>query len=143
MRSLSWPRLRWTWTKPMFEIQGIDHVALAVRDVERAAKWYQDVLGLLRMHEDTWGSFPAMVGAGGTSLALFPVQGDDPGDPPGKNVITMRHIAFRVDRANFEKAKSDLRHRGIEIESQDHEIAHSIYFRDPDGHEIEITTYEV
>ena len=36
MRSLPWPRLRWTWTKPMFELQGIDHVALAVRDVERA-----------------------------------------------------------------------------------------------------------
>ena len=127
----------------MFELQGIDHVALAVRDVERAAKWYQDVLGLRRMHEDIWGSFPAVVGAGGTSIALFPVQGNDPGDPPGMNVITMRHIAFRVDRTNFEEAQSDLRHRRIEVAFQDHDIAHSIYFRDPDGHEIEITTYEV
>ena len=127
----------------MFELQGIDHVALAVRDVERAAKWYQDVLGLRRLHEETWGSFPAVVGAGGTSLALFPVQGNDPGDPPGKNVITMRHIAFRVDRPNFERAQLDLKRRRIEVAFQDHDIAHSIYFRDPDGHELEITTYEV
>jgi len=29
------------------------------------------------------------------------------------------------------------------VEFQNHGIAHSIYFRDPDGHELEITTYEV
>ena len=71
------------------------------------------------------------------------MQENDPGDPPGKNVITMRHIAFRVDRTNFEEAQLDLKRRRIEVAFQDHEIAHSIYFRDPDGHEIEITTYEV
>jgi len=36
-----------------------------------------------------------------------------------------------------------LKKRGIKFEFQDHEIAHSIYFRDPDGHQLEITTYQV
>lgn len=127
----------------MFEIQGIDHIALAVRDVERSALWYQEVLGLKRMHHTLWGGVPAFVGIGDTALALFPVHGENPQDPPGKNVIAMRHFAFRVDRPNFERARSDLERRSIECEFQDHQIAHSIYFHDPDGHQVELTTYEV
>lgn len=81
----------------MFTIDSIDHVALAVRDVRRSAEWYQQVLGLSRLYEDAWGDFPAVVGAGGTSIALFPVEGTDPKGRPGRDVLTMRHLAFRVD----------------------------------------------
>jgi catechol 2,3-dioxygenase-like lactoylglutathione lyase family enzyme len=127
----------------MFQLEGIDHVALAVRDVERSARWYQDVLGLSRIHREVWGSFPAVVGVGTTALALFPVASDRPDGPPGRETICVRHVAFRVDRRNFERAQAELRARGIELEFQDHQIAHSIYLRDPDGHQLEITTYEV
>lgn len=127
----------------MFELQGIDHVALAVRDVDQSAAWYTEVLGLERRFEDVWGSFPAVLGVGSTSLALFPVEGADPLPTPGRNVLAMRHVAFRVDRHNFGTARTVLSHRGIPIEFQDHGLAHSIYFRDPDGHQIEITTYDV
>jgi catechol 2,3-dioxygenase-like lactoylglutathione lyase family enzyme len=60
----------------VIRLESIDHVALAVRDVEASARWYVDVLGLSRLHQDVWGSFPAVVGAGGTALALFPMQGE-------------------------------------------------------------------
>ena len=43
----------------------------------------------------------------------------------------------------FVAAQQELKKHGIKFEFQDHEIAHSIYFRDPDGHQLEITTYEV
>jgi catechol-2,3-dioxygenase len=55
----------------------------------------------------------------------------------------MLHLAFRATREHFLAAQQDLRSRGIEFQVQDHEISQSIYFRDPDGHELEITTYEV
>jgi catechol 2,3-dioxygenase-like lactoylglutathione lyase family enzyme len=55
----------------------------------------------------------------------------------------MLHLAFRADRENFLAAQQELKKGGIKFEFQDHEIAHSIYFRDPDGHQLEITTYEV
>jgi catechol-2,3-dioxygenase len=48
-----------------------------------------------------------------------------------------------VDRLNFEQAQVGLRERGIAFQFQDHTLSHSIYFADPDGHRIEITTYEV
>jgi catechol-2,3-dioxygenase len=53
------------------------------------------------------------------------------------------HLAFRADRENFLAAQRELEKHGIAFEFQDHEISHSIYFRDPDGHPLEITTYEL
>jgi catechol-2,3-dioxygenase len=55
----------------------------------------------------------------------------------------MLHLALRTDRANFLQAQQELKQRGIKFHFQDHEISQSIYFRDPDGHELEITTYEL
>ena len=62
---------------------------------------------------------------------------------PGPDTITIRHVAFRASRFDYEQAQEELRRRNITFKSQDHVIAHSIYFQDPDGHEIEITTYEL
>lgn len=126
-----------------FTLEGIDHIAIAVRDVEVSARWYVEVLGLERMHEDVWGSHPAMVGRGGTAVALFPVTSDKPKPRPSKNTLAMRHFAFRASGEDFEAARGALVSRGIEVEFQDHEITHSIYFHDPDGHELEITTYDI
>jgi len=43
----------------------------------------------------------------------------------------------------FSLRSRELKKHGIKFEFQDHEIAHSIYFRDPDGHQLEITTYDL
>jgi catechol 2,3-dioxygenase-like lactoylglutathione lyase family enzyme len=127
----------------MFVIEHIDHVALTVRDVARSIGWYRDVLGLERKHQDVWGDHPAMVFAGDTGLALFPARGDVANAPDPRATAIMRHLAFQVDRPNFLRAQESLRAQGIEFTFEDHTISHSIYFRDPDGYELELTTYEV
>ncbi len=128
----------------MLKIDHIDHVAITVSDVERSIKWYQEVLGLERGYQDVWGNCPAMVGTGNTWVALFPCAAVHPDRVSNKKrVITMQHFAFRVDRFNFKWAQDELERRGIAFEFQDHEVCHSIYFLDPDGHEIELTTYEI
>ena len=127
----------------MLRVEGLDHVALTVRDVSRSVAWYQDVLGLERRYEAVWGDFPAIVGAGTTALALFPTPVPTPAPPPGRDVLSVRHIAFRVDRATFDRARGELEARGLAPTFQDHTAAHSLYFADPDGHQLEITTYEV
>lgn len=124
------------------KLEGLDHIALAVRDVEQAAKWYGEVLGLERQHADAWDSVPIFVGCGATGLALFPAEGTE--DSLGKDQpIRMLHFALRADRENFEAARRELNARGLDFRFEDHGIAHSIYFRDPDGHRVEITTYDV
>ena len=48
-----------------------------------------------------------------------------------------------VDRENFDGAQDDFRARGIPFEFADHDVAHSIYFEDPAGLQLELTTYEL
>lgn len=125
----------------MFDIEGLDHVALAVRDVGRSAAWYRDVLGFETLHGDAWNGVPLVVGRGAWGLALFPVQGHDPKPRPGRDVLAIRHVAFRVTPEALAQAQAELGERGVPFAFQDHGISHSIYLEDPDGHEIELTAY--
>lgn len=126
------------------KLECLDHVAISVRDVALSVAWYRDVLGLERLHQEAWGDRPAVVGAGGTGLALSPVPagaGPAAEGTAGRQVAGMRHVAFRTDAAGFAAARSHLRERGVPHTFEDHGISHSIYVLDPDGHRIEVTTY--
>lgn len=124
------------------ELQGLDHVAISVRDVERSAEWYIQVLGLERQHEGRWNGVPIFVGKGETGIALFPSSASGPNErrPEGPRML---HFALRADRENFLAAQRELEARKIPFEFEDHGVSHSIYFRDSDGHKLEITTYEL
>jgi catechol 2,3-dioxygenase-like lactoylglutathione lyase family enzyme len=126
------------------ELEGIDHIALSVSDVGRSAQWYIDVLGFEPRHAGMWDGIPVFVGKGSTALALFPLQirsGSETGRH--RSHPSMLHFALRANRQNFLAAQQELKRREIQFEFEDHEISHSIYFHDPDGHKIEITTYEM
>ena len=127
----------------MFKIEALDHVALSVRDVERSARWYADVLGFKQEHEGMWDGVPIFVGNGAAAIALFPVRDKAGSTSHDRAAVRTLHFAFRTDRENFLRAQDELKKRAIPFDFQDHEISHSIYFRDPDGHQIEITTYEL
>ena len=125
------------------QLEAIDHVALGVRDIERSVKWYTEVLGLERLHAGMWDGVPTFIGKGNTGIALFPAKPDAKAPSLSHRELRMLHLAFRASRENFLGAQRELEKRGIEFEFQDHEISHSIYFHDPDGHALEITAYEL
>ncbi len=127
----------------MFELEGLDHVALGVRDVERSADWYVEVLGFERRYQGMWNGVPVFVVRDKTAIALFPAGTGETGAARSRPREGMLHLAMRANRKNFVEAQSDLTSRGIAFHFTDHEISHSIYFRDPDGIELEITTYEL
>jgi len=52
-------------------------------------------------------------------------------------------FSFSRDSKEFSSRSRELKQRGIYFEFQDHEISNSIYFSDPDGHKLEITTYDL
>ena len=124
-------------------LEGIDHVALSVADVERSANWYIDVLAFERRFAGMWDGVPVFVGLGNTAIALFPARSSTAASTGKVAPIRILHLAFRADRKGFRDAQDELRKRQIDFEFQDHEISHSIYFQDPDGHHLEITTYDI
>lgn len=124
-------------------LEAIDHVALSVANVNRSTNWYIDVLGFERRFDGMWDGVPVFIGLGNTALALFPIRSSkktSTGTTGGPRIL---HLAFRTDRKGFEEAQEELTKREIAFEFQDHEISKSIYFQDPDGHELEITTYQI
>lgn len=124
-----------------FQTSGLDHIALVVADMARSVAWYEDVLGMERRFADVWDGEgdPVVLCNGDACVALFePVEGDAVA-PDGVS----RHFAIRLDRASFDAVRAALAARAIDAELWDHTICHSLYIRDPDGHQVELTTYHV
>jgi catechol 2,3-dioxygenase-like lactoylglutathione lyase family enzyme len=132
--------------KPRFTL---DHVELYVPDRRSAASWYAKVLGCeLVAGTESWADNPdgpLMVSpdSGRTKLALFT------GEPQGQRPTAGFHrVAFRVSASAFlaftaRMADLGLEEAGASARVVDHGGAWSVYFTDPYGHRLEVTTYEV
>lgn len=124
-------------------LKRIDHLALVCADTARSRDWYCEVLGMEWIFQDEWDGNPVFLRLGETCLALFQA-GDADSVPPARNGMRVDHFAFLAEsRDAFATARTELAARGIETDFEDHDVSHSIYFRDPDGYIVEITTYEV
>lgn len=135
-----------------FRVDSIDHVELFVPDRHEAARWYQQALGLAVIPEyEFWAvdSGPLVIATadGHSKLALFEGAATD----PKVELQGFRRVAFRVDAAGFLEfvktaGRRDL--RDVEgnalttLEVIDHQASLSVYFRDPWGHALEVTTYD-
>lgn len=116
----------------MLPINGIYEVAIKVNDLPTAEKFYREVLNLevgLRDETRKW----VFLRAGGQAGMI--VLQEDKGEWP------KAHFAFTIQAANVDRAAGILKERGVEIDGPHfHEWmpATSIYFSDPDGHDLEL-----
>ena len=128
--------------RPPSTARGIHHLALICSDVERTIRFYQDVLGfpLIEVIEnrDYQGSTHFFHDLGnGNLLAFF----DFPGlglEPAVEAIGGVQHIAISVSSEHFEELKARLDEHGIPYLGPDRGITNSVYFRDPDGLQIEL-----
>ena len=121
-------------------LQRLDHVSLNVSDRARSISWYRDVLGLEPRGEATRDDWPVFLGEFGACLALFQAQSQAP--ERAQESTGLRHVAFMVGREDLERAQARLRDHQVRFRFEDHGNAHSVYFSDPDGNVIELTSYE-
>jgi catechol 2,3-dioxygenase len=126
----------------MINVKNVGHVVLKVRDLERAARFYRDVLGLKEVARGTFGRpmvFFSATGENHHDVALFEVGSD--AVPSEKNQVGLYHVAFRIGHSleELRAAKEHLEATGVELlRLRDHTVSQSIYLNDPDGNGLEL-----
>jgi catechol 2,3-dioxygenase-like lactoylglutathione lyase family enzyme len=121
-------------------LEQIDHIALRCASPEATKEWYISTLGFEHVDRGRWNGSPIVLRLGSTFLTLFPKKS------PEQTLADDRawHMALRAATyADFRSAQAELQSRGISFQFKDHEVSHSIYFFDPDGYLLEITTYDL
>ncbi|WP_426574823.1 VOC family protein [Aquihabitans sp. McL0605] len=121
-------------------IKRMNHAVLYVRDAERTAAFYQDVLGFR-----TVMGFPGAVflqapdSTNDHDLGLFSI-GEGAGPPSaGRTTVGLYHLAWEVGTlADLAEAGRQLQAAGALVGASDHVSTKSLYAKDPDGLEFEV-----
>jgi len=134
-------------------IQSLHHFAWRCRDSEETRHFYEDILGLPLVHViqsdhvPSTGEYCPYVHIffkmeDGTFVAFFDLDDDTAALPSPNTPAWVNHLALRVaDLQALLRAKQRLEAHGIEVLGViDHHILHSIYFFDPNGIRLELTT---
>lgn len=134
------------------QIQRIHHVAYRCKDAKETVEFYKNVLGMAFLTAFSEDQVPStkehdpymhvFLDAGnGNVLAFFelaerPPMGFDPNTP-----FWVQHLALELsDETALEAAHQRLRDHHIDVLGPiDHGLFKSIYFKDPNGHRLELT----
>ncbi len=130
----------------MSRLNGVLETAIYTGDMERARRFYEEVMGLQPMFEDRRLT---AYGAGAQSVLLVFKRGASAeetelpgGTIPGHDGAGPVHFAFAIDADQLGAWEDRLREYCVAIEGRTQwpRGGTSIYFRDPDGHLVELAT---
>jgi glyoxylase I family protein len=120
-----------------FTIKGLDHVVLRVADLDRAVRFYCEVLGCSEERRVASISL-VQLRAGAALIDLVPAKGVP--EVAGGN---MDHFALRIDPFDAGALRAHLADHGVEVgevASRYGAEGHgpSLYIQDPDGNTVEL-----
>jgi catechol 2,3-dioxygenase-like lactoylglutathione lyase family enzyme len=130
----------------MPKLDGILETAVHTGDMARSRAFYEGVLGLEPIYSDDRLSAYAVAGRDvllvfgkGAAMKTVTLPG---GTIPGHGGDGALHVAFAIGKDELEGWEAHLASRGVTIEGRNHweRGGRSIYFRDPDGHLLELAT---
>lgn len=111
----------------------IHHLAFRTADVSALASFYREMLGLEVVREA-----PHSVWLGIGENAVLMIETAGPGEAPVP-VGSRELVAFRADQATRDAVRDRTRSAGC----YDGETEWTVYFRDPDGRRIGVSTFEL
>jgi len=134
-------------------VNGLYHFAYPCRDAEETRAFYEDLLGLPLVHCMTSDAVPSTGEkqpyahiffrmADNSYIAFFDLGGEEKPLPSPNTPDWVQHFAMEVDSVDEVLAhKARLVEAGVEVRGLvDHHFVQSIYFFDPNGLRLEITT---
>src|SRR4051794_4513278 len=123
-------------------VQRLNHAVLFVRDVDRSAAFYREVLGF-RVKVEMPGRAVFLQAEGSTNdhdLGLFAI-GDGAGPSgAGRSTVGLYHLAWEVDTlAELARIRGALADAGALSGASDHATTKALYAKDPHGIEVEVS----
>jgi predicted enzyme related to lactoylglutathione lyase len=120
-------------------ITGIEHFAVVTTDVEKAAKFYKEVLGFKETHrlETAHSGTIIFISLGGTELELF--GGGEITPKPAGRKVGYTHIALTVNDIDADYDR--IRKHGVEFTMKPTSVESGMriaFFADPDGNTLEL-----
>ena len=123
-------------------VKELGHLVLYVRDLERSAAFYGEVLGWDVAFPVTLGIPAAAFTSGRTHHELLLIEvGDDATGVPTGSHLGLYHFGLRVGDSDddLRAMVARLQEAGVTIVgASDHTVTHSLYVLDPDGNEVEL-----
>lgn len=119
-------------------IQRVGHVVLKMRDLNAAKHFYGEILGMNISREREGSAVFFRFETYHHDIAIFKVDAD--ADLPKRNQVGLAHVALIAENLDAVKALHErLIEYGVPITRMiDHGITKSIYFKDPEGNELEV-----
>jgi catechol-2,3-dioxygenase len=126
-------------------INGLNHAVLYVRDATRTVRFYEDVLDFVVLEADPEGKWAFMNAPGSHNdhdIAFFSI-GDRAGPPTaGGQTVGLYHLAWEVATIeDLVRLRQRLVEAGALVGEANHESHLSLYAKDPDGLEFELTWF--
>ena len=130
----------------MPDIKGISHIDLTVSDCERAAAWWQDVVGFTLVHRSRGETFEtrALVHPSGVAVTVMTHDGTADTGAFDERRVGLDHLAFRVaDRDELQRWATHLEAKGVEHSGIiDIGFGPTLVFRDPDNMQLEFYVHQ-
>lgn len=113
-------------------IHGINHITLAVQDIDKSFAFYKDILGLKPLVKWNLGAYFLV---GSIDDGFWFCLNVDPNRQPNS---CYTHYAFSVSQDVFVAMQQKIIASGAEVFKDNTSPGDSLYFLDPDGHKLEI-----